>query len=451
MSELEGRKIETTVRRTAAILALAAASIPVAAQPAPEPLTLSRAAELALGRAPEIAVSRAEVEEGAASARTARAGLGPQAFATTTPGYSTGLPVAVAGRVPSVVGIEFRQTIFDPSRRADVLDVRAKAAALEGALERTSAATLRALAVSYARNWTAANLVESARRRLESREEIERRVSALRREGRRTDLEVEIAALETARAAQKLLDQTSSADLARLELTRLIDWPAGSPLVLADDPLAAVPEPVGTDHLAVARNADPELRSIDRQLEELRRAAALQQKAWLPVLEAEGQYLRLARYNNFDQYFVKFKENDFAVGVSVALPLWTGGRLSHAVSAARARVERAEAVRRAREKDLELEVRRAESESVSAAARLALARRGAAVAAEALRVARALAAEGRSEPDEMDRREIALAEAQDDLASATQGVLAARLKLLELRGELAPALLSARAAPAPRS
>ena len=79
-----------------------------------------------------------------------------------------------------------------------------------------------------------------------------------------------------------------------------------------------------------------------------------------------------------------------------------------------------------------------------AGARLSLARRGAAVAAEALRVARALADEGRAEPDDVDRREIALADAQDDLASATQGVVAARVKVVELRGELASALLGAK-------
>jgi outer membrane protein TolC len=288
--------------------------------------------------------------------------------------------------------------------------------------------------------------LESARRKLESREARERRVSALRREGRRTDLDVETAGLDVARAQQKLLDQTAAADLDALELKRLIDWPAAVPLVIAEDPLTGLPAAAAGDNLAAARAADPQLRSFDRQLPDLRRAAALQQKSWLPIVEAEAQYLRLVSYNNFDQYFVKFKPNDFAIGVSVAVPLWTGGRLVHATTAARARVEHAEAARRGRERDLEIEVRRAEAELTVAGARHALARRASNVAAEALRVARALAAEGRGEPDDVDVREIAAAEARDDLAQATQGVLAARLKLLELRGEL-PAALVSRAAP----
>src|SRR5262249_12912779 len=170
-------------------------------------------------------------------------------------------------------------------------------------------------------------------------------------------------------------------------------------------------------------------------------AAALQQKSWLPTVEAEAQYLRLAKYNNFDQYFNNFKENDFTIGVSVVIPLWTSNRLAHTTSASRARVERAEAARRAREKALELEVRRAESDAAVAGARLALARRASAVGAEALRVARALAAEGRAEPDDVDHREIALADSRDDLASATQGAGAARAKLVELRGDRKTAIL----------
>src|SRR5262249_20968005 len=212
---------------------------------------------LAVARAPEIAVARAEADEGAATVRGSQAALGRQALAHTTPGYTTGLPVLVAGQVPAVVGVELRQTLYDPSRRAEILEGHARSLALEGALERASAATLRALVVSYARNWAAAGSVESARRRLESREAIERRVSALAREGRRTDLEVDLEGLETARARQKLLDQLASADLARLELARLIDWPAGSPLVLADDPVGALPDAFPADTLEKARNVDP--------------------------------------------------------------------------------------------------------------------------------------------------------------------------------------------------
>jgi len=84
-----------------------------------EPATeLRQAAERALARAPQIAVSRAEEAETGAEARLARDASHPEAWLTTTPGYSSGLPVAVAGRAPAVAGVEIRQSLYDPARLA---------------------------------------------------------------------------------------------------------------------------------------------------------------------------------------------------------------------------------------------------------------------------------------------------------------------------------------------
>jgi outer membrane protein TolC len=406
-----------------------------------QPLTLSRAAELALARSPQVAIARAEADEGAASARAAAASFAPQAFATTTSGYSSGLPVAVAGRVPSVFGVEVHKILYDPLRRAEALLAQARAAGLEGALARSTSATARALVGAYGRNWADPTLLANARKTLEAREAVFRRVSALAREGRRTDLDVVQAGLEVARAKQALADRQSESDLDRLELAHLVDWTSSEPLAISEDPLSALREPSPGDNLASARSADPQLVALEHEAEALERAAVAQKRAWLPVVSAEGQYLRLANYNNFDQYFVKFKSNDWAAGVSVVVPLWTGGRSSHEQAAALARLEKVRADRRARGSDLELDVRRTEAEARRGQAQLQLASRAVFVAREALRVAQALAGEGREEPDEVDRREIALAQAEDDQTQASLGLLAARAKLLEVTGELPAALL----------
>ncbi len=413
--------------------------------PPSEPLTLRRAAQLAIARAPEVVVSRADVDEAEAAERLSRAGWKPEAFATTTPGYASGLPVQVAGQVPAIFGFEVRQTLYDQSRRARTFDAGAAAAAARGSFGRTTSATARAVALAYGRVWAGQERAADARRRLEAREAIFRRVSTLKREGRATDLDVENAGLQVARAKQKLLDLQAELDIDRFELARMVDWPAGTPVVPAEDPLAGLPEPPAGDDLAAARGADPELRAFAGRIDALEHSVSLTERAWHPVVEAEAQYLRLAKYNNFDQYFVKFTENNFTVGVSVIVPVWTGGRLAEAKASARARLSRAEGERRVRERDLELAVRRAQAEAVRAAAEAALSRRAAGVAREELRVAKVLADEGRGEPDAVETREIALADAEDDQASAGQGLLAARINLLDLRGELSAALLGAQA------
>lgn len=407
-----------------------------AAESSPPPLTLRAAIAGALAKAPDAAVARAESDEAAASARLAEAGFRPEAFARTTPGYSTGLPVLVAGQVPAVFGVSVRSALYDPSRRAAALGARAVAAGREAASDRVAEQTARAVVLAYGRNWGSAALLEAARRSVEAREAISRRTAGLRAEGRATDLDVQGAELEVARAKQRLLDRMVQTDLDQFELKKLLDWPAGEPLVLAEDPLTALPEPRGSETLAAARARDPEAKAIDREIEALARSAQIQGRLFQPVVEAEAQYLRLASFNNFDQYFVKFRPDDFAVAVSITLPLWTGGRSAEASAGARARLARAEALRRSRAREIELEVLRAEGELSRAGARHAVATSASGYAAERLRVARALSAEGRAEANEVDLAEAGLGAAREDEASAAQGVLAARVALAALRGDL---------------
>ena len=71
---------------------------------------------------------RAAQEEGAFAAKVAADTLHPSVWLTTTPGYSTGLPVAIAGQVPAYGGIEIRQTIYNLWKKNDELQAQATAA-----------------------------------------------------------------------------------------------------------------------------------------------------------------------------------------------------------------------------------------------------------------------------------------------------------------------------------
>ena len=292
----------------------------------PEALTLRRAAELALERAPQLAATRAAREEADAAARLARDAFHPSAWFTTAPGYTHGLPGLVAGRVPAVAGIEVRQTIYDTARRSDALQAEASSAGVDAALERSCRETIEAVVTAYARCWIGQAAIGAARRRQEAAEAIVKRVAALLDEGRRTDLDLERAKLQGARARQKVLNAESDRDLDGLELKRLIGWPGSASLVLAGDPDAIIPELASTENLAAVRAADPELKSLGREVELLGRSARLEARSWAPVIEASAQYQRLARFNNWDKYYLSFTPDSVAVGVSINLPLWTGGR-----------------------------------------------------------------------------------------------------------------------------
>jgi outer membrane protein TolC len=417
------------------------------APPRSAALTLRGAVEMALARAPEVAVARADADIAGASERIAGSRSSPEAYASTNPGYTTGLPVMVAGQVPSLFAFSIRQSIYDPALRAGSLGARAEAEERRSALERVSAETARAVVLAFGRVAADGTLVAGARRSLEAQEAIARRVSSLAAEGRVTPIDADAAAVDVARAKQKLLDRTFARDLDELELKRQLDWPAGQALAIADDPADGLSTPPPSGNLEAARGADPEARALEREIDALRLAAQARSRLFQPSVVAEAQYLRLASYNHFEDYFRRFKADDFSIAVSITVPVWAGGRTREMAAEARARVARAEAALKLRARDLELSVRRAEADLARADAAGGVARSAEAVARERSRIAGALAAEGRGEPNAADLADIALASAQAEAANAAQGLLTARVTLLALRGELTRGLTASVPAP----
>ena len=421
-------------------IALAAARPAFAQTAATEPLTLRRAVQLALERAPQLAAVKADREGERASAGLAKDVFHPSAYLSTNPGYTYGVPGLVAGRVPSIAMVEIRQAIYDPGRRSEALQAEARVSGMDAEVERSCRDTIEKTIAAYARGWVDQALADIARRRLDAAETIRTRVEALAGEGRRTDLDRERARLQGARARQKLLNAESDRDLDLLELKRLIGWPGSAPLSLSD-PESAISELPAQDNLAAARAADPELKSLSREIELLGSAARMESRWWSPVIEASAQYQRLARYNNFDKYFVTFTPDSVAVGVSIGIPLWTGGRSADSARRARARLDHAQAQLAARESDLEMAVKRAEADVARATAERSLSRRSQGIAEQALSASQLLVREGATELTALDESQLALSDADEEAAKAALSSLVERVRLLALRGELAAALL----------
>jgi outer membrane protein len=409
----------------------------------PEPLTLRRAAELALARAPELAASRAATEVSQASADLARDAFHPSAWLTTAPGYTHGLPGVVAGRVPAVAGVEIRQALYDPLRRSDALLAEATASSVGGELEQACRATLERVVAAYARTFLDDTGISAAKRRSEAAEAIAVREAALFDEGRATELDVERAKLQAARSRQKLLNAESDRDLDMLELKRLIGWPGSAPLKLAGDPDAILPELTAAENLAAARAADPVLKSLEREVQLLGQSARLESRRFAPIIEASATYQRLAKFNDYDKYYLTFTPDSVAIGVSILLPLWTGGRFEDGRRRARARLEHAEAELAAREAAVELAVRRAETLVARSLAERSLTLRSRGIASQDRDALELLAREGRSDLTTVDEREMALADADAEAARASLESLLERVRLLSLRGELGTALLGA--------
>jgi len=422
-------------RLFAPFLAAALAASVAVADDAPV-LTLRDAVAAALTRSPGVDAAEWAREESAAGARLARDMFRPQAWLSTTPGYASGLPVAVAGRVPAIAGIELRQTLYDPSLRAGTFDAGAADADRAGAAEAARLETARATIVLYARCRSDLAGRNAAAARVAALQEIAAHVDARRGEGRETELAAERASLALARARQRLLDAESETELDFRELRLAAGLPPGSTPALPDDPGAALPSPTA-DREAI-RASDPLLRALDRELALRQAAARARAHPATPVVEAEAQYWRLSRANGYDRYYRQFKADDWSVGLAVTVPLFSGGRFAEERRRAESGVRQVEARARARRDALEILLSRREAALDRALSAVALARRARGVARQAADEAAALRREGRGSADAPAERGADLSDADEEVARAELALAEARGDALAASGELLP-------------
>jgi len=400
-------------------------------------VTLSDAVAAVLARSPDLASAEAARAESAAGARLARDAFRPLAAVEVTPGYASGLPVAVAGQVPALFGVDVRQTLYDPSLEAGALEAQAAHAERAGMLGAARGETARSAVALYARCRADRAQAEAAARRVSAAQELLAHAEARRSEGRETELAVERMSLALARARQRQLDAESERDLDERELKAAIGAPPAEAISLPDDPgerLAAA----GVDPAAMLGN-DPVLQSLERQAEILDALRRVQARPVAPVVLAQAQYWRLS--NRYAKYYNQYKADDWSVALAVAVPIFSGGRVAEERLRSESAWKRAQARARERRETLAIVLARREAALARATSAASLARRARGVAEEALREAEAVAREGRGSADAPAESRAALADADDELARAERDRAAARADLLAAGDRLLPALL----------
>ena len=388
-------------------------------------LSMRDAINRAVAHSPEIRALEAQVAQARANATIANA-FRPTASISTTPGYATGLPTAVLGQVPAIATIEAHKIFYDTSVRTDLVGAESDVEAAEARLESRKREVAQNAADLYARAAADVALVADAHRRVDAYQTIAAHVEALRREGRARDIDVNRAALQLAAANRTALQAQSRMELDQLRLQRMV----------GDTNVEAGFSPPGErDGLnpVSASVADPQLSALDKQIAALQGVLESERRLFKPTVAGQIQYSRL--FDRYGRFFINFKPDDFSAAASISLPIWTSGRRTAAIARVNGQIEELTAMRDARKMEIELAVREAETDLKQAEAERDLAQRTLAVAKEGLRVAEDLAKEGRGEVNDVPLSQIAVADAEDDLANSEAHVAAAQARLLIVRGD----------------
>jgi len=388
-------------------------------------LTMHDAMSRAVAHSPELRVLAAQVEQARAAA-IMNDQFRPSASLSTSPGYATGLPVAVLGEVPAIATAEVHKVFYDTSARAQQLGAEADVDSAQSRLEAQRREVAQNTAELYAAVVGDQTLAASARRRVDAYQTMASQVEALAKEGRARDVDVNRAILQTASANRVLLQAQS-----RLELDQLrLDRAAGEHVDVTSTVDAAFNPQASLEQ---TEQNDPQLRSLDKRIETLQNMLGSEQRLLKPTVAGQIQYSRL--YDRYGRFYNNFKPDDFSAAATVTLPVWTSGRRTAAIARVQAQLQELIATRDARRMELELNLASTSKDYDQALAERDLADRSLKVAQEGLRIAQQLAAAGRGEVNDVPMAQIALSQAEDDLASARVHVSIAEARLKIVRGD----------------
>ena len=185
------------------------------------------------------------------------------------------------------------------------------------------------------------------------------------------------------------------------------------------------------DDATLDRNAT--MRQIAIQAEELANAVKMQQYASLPTLSLAFSYSLNAMTNDFK--FSEYKWSPFSyVGLSLAIPIFAGGRRSSAVKQARVQSRELELQRLDTERQLRISIRQQLNTMETAMNSLSAAQESVESAAKAYDIAVRSYDVGRSTLTDLNAAQLALTQARLSVSQAIYSFVSAKAQLEQILG-----------------
>ena len=244
----------------------------------------------------------------------------PQLTVGSGLGYSLGFPLTLEGSAPSVANFTSTQTVFNLSLKQFLKAAKIDWKATSFDVQDKRAEVILDTALSYAQlvNLTA-KLTTLADAQI-SADKAQFITEQRLKEGVDSKLELTRSQLAAARIRLRIADAQGQLDVLREHLAKLTGL---TPADVQPDPESMPQLPLFSqeDDLATRAVANsPVVKLADQKVEAAAARAKGEHRATLPYADLASQYAYLARFNNYDQYFLKYTSNNLAAGLNIKFP-----------------------------------------------------------------------------------------------------------------------------------
>jgi len=314
---------------------------------AAEPLPLKRAVELALSHSTTAAAANADQQRVFASYREARSQYIPQLVLGSGLGKSWGYPLSLEGSAPSIINVNTKSALYNPSLRDFVRAAKTdwNAASLQNKDQRNQVIQDTVLSYAELSKWEAlvGHLQEEHAAAIQTEQLVGQRI----KEGVDSPQMQNKSHLMTARLRLRLAEAKGAIDVIRNRLAHLTGLPAGN-IETESESMPSLPEVKQEDDLAgKAVETSPGVQAADSRAEAEVLRARGEHRGSLPSVDFAAQYGLLAAYNNYQDFFQpgSFQRHNATLGLVIKFPIFSATQ--------RARAEAADALAVKAKKDAE--------------------------------------------------------------------------------------------------
>jgi outer membrane protein TolC len=311
------------------------------------PIPFRNAIELALEHSGVMGIAAMNQWRSRKAYEEVRANYIPQLTVGSALGYSLGFPLTLEGSAPSVVNFNSIQSLFNVSLRQYLKAAKIDWHATSLDVQDKRDAVILDTALSYDQLNQLANKIATLS---EAQKAAEKAVSVSQermQEGVDSKLDVTRSQLVAARIRLRIAEAQGQGDVLRQHLSSLLGIPPDS-IVIEPSSIPTMPTFSQEDDLpsrAVDNSLAVKLAHEKTAAAQLR-AKGEHQATKMPVADFASQYSYLARFNNYDQYFIRYTPNNLAVGLNVRFPFF------NSVQRAKAEEAKADAIMASKQEDL---------------------------------------------------------------------------------------------------
>ncbi len=401
-----------------------------------EKLTLKRAVALAVQNSREVQLARMQYDLSQKAAGLQRAEFRPNLYSGSGLAYTNGFPQTPSGGPPSVFNLSYIQTLFNGPLRGELRAAEARTEIQRLGIESVRDGVIVRTALAYLELAKVRHSLELLRHERESAQKI---VDVTReRQGAGLELPVEVTKvqLSSARIEQRIAHLEGREDTLEADLRTNLGLPADQRVEVAYEDLPATADQPLRELLNQALSNNVGIKQAEAEQRARLQRLKGEKLGYFPAIDIIGQYGLFARFNNFDEFFRRFRRHNLTVGLEFKIPIYSA-RTSAAVAQARTDLNAVEIEAKHKSNQLEVEVRRQahltrELDLAREVARLELE-----LAQENLRVLQAQFQEGRAGLRNLEKARLEENDKWLDFLDADYQRQQARLELLRSTGQLA--------------